>query len=1261
MRSFANEFLATALIPFLSVCGVAQSVTASPSSLGFSNQIVGTSSPAKNVILKNGQSVALTITQISLANLDYAETSTCPVAPAKLAAGASCTISVSFTPTDLGTRTTTLSIADSATSSPQNVALSGVGILAVKASPLSISYGDRVIGKKSGPAAVQVGNNQTVPLTISSISTDLADFSTSSGCPTGPNTLAAGATCTISVFFTPHAAGTRSAILTVNDNARNSPQVSLNGAGVLAAVATPTSLLFGNTAEGTTSASQNVTFTNNQSSVLTINSIASNSKDFGMASTCPISPNTLAAGANCTTLVSFSPKGTGARAGTLIFRDSANNTPQSVSLSGTGQPPNLVSIAVSLGSTSIPLGSTRQFAALGTYTDGSTQDLTSASTWNSSSPQVASISTGGLVTSAAIGSTNITATSGSISGSANVAVTPPALASIAVSPANSSIALGTNQQFAATGTFTDGSTQDLTTAVYWNSVRTLIATVSNTPGTQGQASSVTLGSCIVSAALGSITGTTNLTVSTATLVSIATTPSSPSIALGTTQLFKATGSYTDGSIQDISGTVEWSADTPDTATISNSTGSQGLARGLATGTATISARSPTVAGSTSLTVTPAVLISIAVSPANPLLTVGSTQTFSATATFSDGSTQVLTNTVTWSSDNSQVAMVDSTGLATAISAGGANMGASFAAVTGSAVLTVTSSPLASIAVLPQSASLPLGTTQQFSAIGTFSDGSSQDVTTAVHWSSSDRTVTTVSDAAGKYGLASTLATGDVAVIANSDTITGNADLTVTAATLVAIAISPQSASIQPGTSQQFTATGTFTDGSTPDMTTAVTWRSSLPGVAVISNDSGSPGLATTAGLGATTISATWGSISTSIVLSVQDQLLSITIMPSNALVVTGGSQQFTATGTFAGGLTQDVTNRVLWNSSSAAVATITAAGLAESVEAGPTTISASSGSAAAATILTVATDPLGAISNAVAIVCPAGKRQGKCYDLTVSCPNISDLHAYLKVSMPPAPTGTVVYATGGNGTTLLEATAYGTVVLDNLVAANYTIVQLAWGGPFANQPSGWQTGPGGIRAVACRPATVIKWAYDNLRPGPATPLCAGGNSAGSEQVGLGLAHYGLGSILSMAELLVGPPFAREDYSCECIQLSSPGLCSSQPLPQCVGLTNAEKYLDPAYAAPLCSQAVQTNSTANDSLFLSDSILSPDATLSYPKTYVHFAWGGQDPSSANLDGEFYIQAITSNTGYACVADSPHDILTVVDGAQQIATDFMNGCH
>src|SRR5581483_5922421 len=111
--------------------------------------------------------------------------------------------------------------------------------------------------------------------------------------------------------------------------------------------------------------------------------------------------------------------------------------------------------------------------ATGIFTDGSTQDVTGTVNWTSSAPTVASVSKNpgseGLVTSIAGGSTTIAATSGSISGSTSLGVSSATLVSIAVNPANPTLAAGTNQQFTAIGTFSDNSTRDLTAYVVWSS------------------------------------------------------------------------------------------------------------------------------------------------------------------------------------------------------------------------------------------------------------------------------------------------------------------------------------------------------------------------------------------------------------------------------------------------------------------------------------------------------------------------------------------------------------------------------------------------------------------------------------------------------------------------------------------------------------------------------------------------------------------------------------------------------------------------
>ena len=338
----------------------------------------------------------------------------------------------------------------------------------------------------------------------------------------------------------------------------------------------------------------------------------------------------------------------------MSFADNANNSPQTVALTGTGTAANLVSIAVTPANSSITAGATQQFVATGTYSDSSTQNLTGSVAWSSSNAGVASISAAGLASGLVAGSTSIVATSGAISGSTSLTVTPPTLVSIAVTPANPSFALGTTQALKATGTYSDGSTQDLTAAATWTTANHSVATVS----AAGVASSVGLGSTSVTATSGSIAGSTNLTVTAATLVSIAVTPAIPSIPLGTSQQFTATGTFTDHSTQNVTSTVQWSSDTPSVATISNAPNTQGLASAVATGTTNIKATSGTVSGTTVLTVTTAALVSIAVTPPSPSIALGTNQQFTATGTFTDGSTQDLTASATWLSDNPSAATVN---------------------------------------------------------------------------------------------------------------------------------------------------------------------------------------------------------------------------------------------------------------------------------------------------------------------------------------------------------------------------------------------------------------------------------------------------------------------------------------------------------------------------------------------------------------------------------------------------------------------------
>ena len=261
-------------------------------------------------------------------------------------------------------------------------------------------------------------------------------------------------------------------------------------------------------------------------------------------------------------------------------------------------------------------------------------------------------------------------TQGIVSPAVNLTVTSATLSSIAVTPANSSIAKGATLQFAATGTYSDGSTQDITHGVTWSSSNASVAAINS-------ASGIALGQVAGTANITASQGTVNsaavpLNITNATLQSINVTPAAPSIALGTTQQFTAIGTYSDLSTANITSIVTWTSATPTTASIS---ASGGLARGLVAGSTQISAKLGTITSAlVPLKVTSATLKSIAVTPATPSIGLSATQQFTAVGTYSDGSAQDISGIVRWVSSNTSAASIEaSSGLAKGVGAGTAQI------------------------------------------------------------------------------------------------------------------------------------------------------------------------------------------------------------------------------------------------------------------------------------------------------------------------------------------------------------------------------------------------------------------------------------------------------------------------------------------------------------------------------------------------------------------------------------------------------------
>jgi uncharacterized protein YjdB len=419
------------------------------------------------------------------------------------------------------------------------------------------------------------------------------------------------------------------------------------------------------------------------------------------------------------------------------------------------------------------------------------------------------------------------------------------------------MAVNTSLRLVATGTFNDGGTRNLTTQVTWSSSDTSKAKIG---ASTGIAKGLAAGPTTITAMLGSVTTTATLNVTSATVTSITVTPSSKTIAPGTKQNFNATGTFNDGSTQIITSDVVWASDSTSVATILTPAGT---ATAVAAGTANISATLGSVTGSAPLKVSGATLVSLAISPTTAVLAPASVLVYQAIGTYSDGSTQTISNSVTWSSSDTSVVTITGSGTATGQKPGEATIKALLGSVSNTSNIVVESFALQSIAVTATGSSIPVQVDLQYTATATFADGSTQNLTNSVTWTSSAPGVATISVTSGSQGLATGVSVGGTTITASFGGVAGHTTLTVSNATLNSITVTPPNASIHLGTSQQFTATGNYTDGP-HDLTNQAAWTSSDVGTAVVNGT----GLAISAAAGTTTITAGMGSTTGTAVLTV---------------------------------------------------------------------------------------------------------------------------------------------------------------------------------------------------------------------------------------------------------------------------------------------------------------------------------------------------------------------------------------------------------
>lgn len=562
---------------------------------------------------------------------------------------------------------------------------------------------------------------------------------------------------------------------------------------------------------------------------------------------------------------------------TASFLESDHSLEQSLSLEVTEA--RLKSIQINPLYVVLEKGNTQQYKATGVYSDGHTADLTAQATWSSSNPQIA-ISPTGMATMNGLGNTNIKAqVGGFVSAPAVVVAVNAHLASIELTtkPAGiTNLPSGIPLQYLATGTFSDGASLDLTSVVTWSSSVTRVATISNLVGQKGIATGITPGMTTIRAAWENIQAATSLQITEATLKTIDVTAPAEQVASGKTVFFKAMGTFSDGSSRDLSSQVTWGASPPEVAAIDGNGVLTTKSKGISNVTATLNG----ISGSKKLVVTDAILDSIEVASVPAMITSvpkGLSVQYVAIGHFSDGTTQDISSLVSWSVDNATVASISNkSGSRGLLITGSMGMGVGTVVVTASqgttlmtsTTLRVTNAVLKTIDVSPSGGAMAKGTQQAMKAMGFYSDGTTMDLTASVQWTAVDVPGTGMNvatfyamDPAGtvtgkNVGKSKLTATMPMTLIS------GSTEVTVTDERLVSIAVKALVGgnTVTTGASKPFVAIGTFSDSSTQEITSSVSWSSSDKSILTVTDAPGDHGIVTGVTAGSAQVIATWKSI-----------------------------------------------------------------------------------------------------------------------------------------------------------------------------------------------------------------------------------------------------------------------------------------------------------------------------------------------------------------------------------------------------------------
>lgn len=529
----------------------------------------------------------------------------------------------------------------------------------------------------------------------------------------------------------------------------------------------------------------------------------------------------------------------------------------------------LTSISLTPAPATLVEEATLQFTAKGTYSDGTVADVTSLASFSSLSGAILNVTPSGKATGISPGTTQVLCVLGGVMAQVQVTVTANPVLYVAVLPGTINVQAGGTFQLRAMARRADNSLRDVTELATWGTTNATFATVSDATGTRGLLRGVGNGSTQAEATFQGLKGTATVTVAAPTVVAMSVNPPAMRQPVGF-HFVSASLAMSDGTTQEVGGTAQWSSSNTSVAEVTVYDGYAYIEAKMP-GSAVITATQGAHSANCQLTVTDATLTQIQISPSSGTLQLGATQRLTATGIYSDFSTVNLTYYGTWSSSVPAVAGVDNSefsydrGMVTALSAGTTVVSMNYQGVTSSVTLVVSPATLSRIQVAPFQPRIPVGFETYLRATGIYSDNTTRDLSYEVAWTSSASGIASMDP----YGRLTPHQAGAATIRATYSGVTGSTDVTITNATLTGITITGGNVTLAPQAEQFLHAMGTFSDGSSFEVSWYVTWLSSTPAVADVRNDYPYNGQLKGLTAGSTAVTAIRGGVQSSITVTVQ--------------------------------------------------------------------------------------------------------------------------------------------------------------------------------------------------------------------------------------------------------------------------------------------------------------------------------------------------------------------------------------------------------